>query len=443
MTSGAAQTALRTPAVLAAILAALVLSAALLTVIVTTTPWHPLPRAAATSAEPADPGRDFSEEERRREDAYHREVRPPAYAGLIVGLALAALLGLTPLGARLIAAAAVPLGGGWAARVVMGTVVLSAVGRLVVIPLDARVESVRRAYGLSTRSWAGWAADLAKGWLLATGLTLLALLALYALMRAVPRWWWLPAALGGASLVVTVSFAYPLVVEPVFNSFRPMSEGPLRTSLLRLAEDDEVPVREVLVADASRRTTALNAYVSGFGATRRIVVYDTMLDRASPDEVRLVVAHELAHAKRNDVLHGTLTGALGLAAGVCVIYVGLQLRPLLHRAGVDTAAEADPRSIALVLLLVTVLSTLTGPLQMLVSRRVEARADVHALDLTGDPASFAAMQRRLSLSNLSDLDPSPVVFGLFASHPAAPQRIALARQWARIHGVEEPPPLAP
>jgi STE24 endopeptidase len=200
-------------------------------------------------------------------------------------------------------------------------------------------------------------------------------------------------------------------------------------------------VEDVLVADASRRTNTLNAYVSGYGATRRIVVYDTLLDNATDEEVELVVAHELGHADDGDVLHGTLVGALGLAAGVCLLYLVLSAAPVLRRAGVS--ALGDPRSLALVLLAVTLVSTLSGPLQMLVSRRLEARADVHALDLTQDPATFAAMQRRLALTNLSDLDPPPVLFGLFSSHPTAPQRIALARSWARLHDVPEPGPLVP
>jgi STE24 endopeptidase len=85
----------------------------------------------------------------------------------------------------------------------------------------------------------------------------------------------------------------------------------------------------------------------------------------------------------------------------------------------------------------------SGPVETLVSRRIETRADVHSLDLTRDPTTFAAMQRRLSVTNLSDLDPAPLVFGLFATHPTPPQRIAIAREWARQHRVTPPPPLGP
>jgi len=273
-----------------------------------------------------------------------------------------------------------------------------------------------------------------------TVLTLGALLALVALARALPRGWWVPASVGAALLVVLLSFAYPLVFEPVFNRFTPMPDGPLRTSLVRLAERDGLHVDRVLVADASRRTTALNAYVSGFGSTRRIVVYDTLLNTGSPDEVRLVVAHELGHAKRNDVLLGTMLGALGAAFVVTSLFLLLSWTGLLRRAGADSAG--DPRVLPLVLLLAGVLAFASSPMQSLVSRRIEARADVHALDLTHDPAEFVRMQRRLALTNLSDLDPNPVLYAWFASHPTAPQRNALARSWAREHGDTPPADLA-
>jgi STE24 endopeptidase len=199
-------------------------------------------------------------------------------------------------------------------------------------------------------------------------------------------------------------------------------------------------VRDVLVADQSRRTSRLNAYVSGFGSTRRMVVYDTLLAAASPAEVRLVVAHELGHARRNDVLHGTVLGALGAAAGMTGLALALTWPALLRRAGVASAADA--RVLPLVLALAAVAGLAAAPLQSLVSRRIEARADVFALDLSRDPATFVAMQRRLAVANLSDLEPPPLVYVFFGTHPTAPQRIALARTWARHAAVDVPPSLA-
>ena len=422
-------------------IAAVLLGAALLGVLGLTTPWRALPGPVPGGRSAVAPLRDFTAAERSYENAYHRAVRPPAYAGLTVGLLVAALLGLTPLGARVVQTAARPLGGGWGWQVVLGALAVSLLSRLATLGFDARAEVVLRRYGLSTQSWGGWGLDQLRGFGIGTGILVLALLGFYALVRSFPRTWWAWVGLGAAALVVVASFLYPLVVEPAFNRFTPLAAGPLRTSLLDLAAGDGVPVRQVLVADASRRTTALNAYVSGFGRTRRIVVYDTLVRSATPAEVRLVVAHELGHAKRQDVLHGTLEGALGAGLAGSLGFLLLSGGPLLRRAGV--ASVADPRSLALVLFAVAAAGLVLTPVSSLVSRRIEARADVHSLELTRDPLTFARIERRLSLANRSDLDPNPVVYGLFATHPTGPERIALARDWARQHGVEPPPSLAP
>ncbi len=427
----------------AALAALIVLGATLVAVVALTTPWHPLAGepAGGSPAErvavAVDVHRDFTTAEIQREEAFHRAIRPPAYVSLALGLVVLAILALTPWGARVAGGVARPLGGGWGWQVGLGALAVAALARLASLPFDARSESVLRRYGLSTQTWGSWALDQVKGFAVSTGLLILAVLLLFALIRALPGWWWIPAAAGAALLVVAVSFAYPLVVEPVFNTFTPMPAGPLRTSLLQLAADDQVPVRDVLVADASRRTSSLNAYVSGFGATRRVVVYDTLLAKADPDEVRSVVAHELGHAKRNDVLYGTAIGALGAAAAVCVLYLAMTWAPVLRRAGVSAAS--DGRAVGVAVGLVALITFASGPMQMLVSRHIEARADVHALDLTRDPATFIRMEHRLSVENLSDLDPSPVIYALFSSHPSGPQRIAMARTWARRHGEEVAP----
>jgi STE24 endopeptidase len=208
-----------------------------------------------------------------------------------------------------------------------------------------------------------------------------------------------------------------------------MPDSPLRTELLALAERDGVGVRDVLVADASRRTKAVNAYVSGLGPTRRIVVYDTMLTEATPDEVVSVVAHELGHTRHNDVRTGTLIGAIGTAAGVIALYLLGSWSGLLRLAGVTSIGE--PEAIGLLLALATIAGLVGGPAQAFVSRRIEAHADAHALELTGDPDTFEAMQGRLSAVNLSDPDPPTWEYVLSASHPSTVQRMAAARAYAR------------
>ena len=422
-----------------ALVALVVLAAALVAVVALVVPWRPLGHVPAADRVAVRVAGDFTPAEHAREDAFHSAIRPWSLTSWGVGIVLAVVLGLTPLGARLLAL--LPGWLGWGGRSIVGVVALLVLGTLVTLPFDVRSELVLRRYGLSTQTWSSWTLDTVKSLGISAVITSVLVVGVVGLARRSPERWWIPAAVGGALLVVVVSFVYPLVVEPVFNKFTPMPDGPLRTSLLQLADQDHVPVKDVLVADASRRTTALNAYVSGFGSTRRIVVYDNLLKTASPQEIRLIVAHELGHAKRNDVLTGTLVGALAVGVGACALFLLLGSARVQSWAGID--GPRDPRAVAALLALVTVIGVLTGPAQQLISRRIEARADVHALDLTAEPTDFAQMQRRLALSNIGDLDPPPILFGLFSSHPTTPQRIAMARTWARQHGRPEPGPLVP
>jgi STE24 endopeptidase len=426
----------------AAAVAAAVLGVLLVVLVAMVTPWHPVPGGRAVP----DPALDFTQRQIARSEAFSAALDPPAYAALAAGLILVLTLGLTPWGARLLgrviqrssATDANPSLRRRVLRVVGVAVVLSALTQLVALPFAAWSESVLRRYGLSTQGWGSWFTDRFTAFGVSLVIWIVALLGLHLLIHRFPRHWWAGAAVGGFLLVTAVSYAYPVVVEPLFNSFTSMPAGPLRTDLLRMAHADGVPVRDVLVADASKRTTELNAYVSGFGSTRRIVVYDTLLVSQSPKEVELVVAHELGHAKRNDVLTGTLVGGLGVAAGACVLYLVMTSPRLLRRAGVRSAA--DPRSTALLLAAVTVLAQAAGPAQNLFSRHIEARADAHALELTRDPATFVAMQRSLSLRNLDDLSPNPFAYALWNTHPSGPERIAMGRAWARLHHVPVPAP---
>ncbi|MEV4560153.1 M48 family metalloprotease [Kitasatospora sp. NPDC049285] len=370
---------------------------------------------------------DFTPEQVARGRALRRAQLPWLLGGQLLTLAVTAVLGFTTAGAALVTAVGGWFGGSWAAEVLAGSAALVLLGRVLALPFGARVRVVRARYGLVTQGWAGWAVDAVRATVLALALLLPATLALYALIGWSPSRWWLPAALGAALLVLLLSFLQPLLFEPLFNRFHPMPDGELRTALLDLARRDEIAVRDVLVADASRRTTALNAYVSGFGPTRRIVVYDTLLETAEPREVELVAAHELGHVKHRDVLVGTATAALAAAVSVLLLALLVSWQPLLDAAGADSVQ--DPRSLPLLAALAGLLGAASIPFQCAASRRIEARADRHALELTGDPGQFIAMQRRLALANVSDPDPPRLLVLLLSTHPTATQRIAAARTW--------------
>jgi STE24 endopeptidase len=387
-------------------------------------PWHrpPAPRADQLAALGELPPQRVAQAK-----ALKGELRWIGYPSMALGLIFALLLGLTPWGARIVGA--VP--GPWILKAVAGGLLVLLLTDLITLPFAAWRHTVLVRYGLSTQDWGGWTVDLLKGAAIGAVLGALALAAFFTLTRYVPNWWWAWGAAGAAGLVVLLSFIFPVLIEPVFNKFTPMQESPLRTSLMEMAARDGVPVKDVLVADASRRTTALNAYVSGIGPTRRIVVFDTLLRDTPPSQVESVVAHELGHAKDGDVVTFTVIGAVGTAALVIGLYLLGGWSWLLRLSGVDSLRE--PRAIGLLLAVAAIAGLLATPLQSYVSRLIEARADAHALALTRDPATFEQMQKRLSLVNLGDPDPPAWEQDIFGSHPTTVERIAAARAFARSH----------
>ncbi len=231
--------------------------------------------------------------------------------------------------------------------------------------------------------------------------------------------------------MVLLSFVLPVLVEPVFNKFTPMPDSPLRTELMALAARDGVPVRDVLVADASRRTRAVNAYVSGFGPTRRVVVYDTLLREATPAEVAAVVAHELGHAKDRDVLTGTITGALGAAGGG---RGGLPAR-LGHGPAAAGRGRLDRRAAGVAAAAGTGdASPAWSPPPLRPSSPAGSRP-APTRTPSRSPATrqtFEAMQRRLSAVNLADPDPPRWEHLYAATHPSTVERMAAARAYARM-----------
>jgi STE24 endopeptidase len=369
---------------------------------------------------------DFSAEEIARGRALRRAQWPPLLAARGTSLTLHFALGLTPAGAGLVTALARPFGGAWWAQVLLGGLALLLAQRAVALPFTARVRVVRARFGLVTQSWLAWGIDMLRALLLTAPLALGALFGVYTLASAT-AWWWAWTAGAAALAVIVLSWLAPLVLEPVFNRFTPMDAGPLREALLALAERDRIAVRDVLVADASRRTTALNAYVSGLGRTRRIVIYDTLLATAEPREIELVTAHELGHVKHHDVSRSTALGALSAATGVCLIALALHWQPLLDASGAPRFT--DPRSMALLAAVTTLLSALVAPSGCALSRRIERRADRYALELTRDPGQFIRMQRRLTAVNVLDPDPPRLLHALFGTHPTPVQRIAAARDY--------------
>lgn len=381
-------------------------------------PWQPVPGGAP---DPVPASEVFSAAEIDRAETFARTARLLTWASLSISLLVASVLGFTRLGRPLVGR----LRGPWWVRVALGTGLVLLIGRVVTLPLALLLRNHLVDYGLTDQPLPGWLRDVAVGFLVGWLATSVVLLVLVGCARSWRRHWPLVAGALLAGLTMLASFGYPLLVEPLFNRFEPLPDGSLRAGVLRLADVQGVAVGDVLVADASRRTTTLNAYVSGYGGTRRVVLYDTLVDDVPESQVLSVVSHELAHARHDDVLVGSLLGATGafLAPGLLtLVLAGVQRRRR------DRTDLGQPAAVPVVLALVAWASLLASPVQSTVSRQIETRADVDALTATADPDSFVALQRQLALRSLADPTPPALAHFWWGSHPSTLQRIAQAER---------------
>ncbi|MGH2573505.1 MAG: M48 family metallopeptidase [Actinomycetota bacterium] len=377
----------------------------------------------------ADP---FTPEEVDRARRYHRAGYLTLPLGVVLSVTTLVVLSFGSWGDRLYRLLG-PFP--WWGRTLAFAAVVVAISFAVRLPLSLwRGYLHERKWGFSTQRLLGWFADRAKG--LVVGLVLIsgAMLGLILLARVFPGGWPLAAAPAGACLILVLSFVAPVILEPIFHRFAPVAEQRLAEDLRALAARAGVPVRDVLAADASRRTRKENAYVSGLGRTRRVVVYDTLLARARP-QVRLVVAHELGHRRMRHVAKGTALGMAGIILLVFALWALLRDEGILGAIG--ARAAGDPRVVPFVLLVGTALNLLSLPLRSALSRRWERDADRFSLELTQDAQVFEDSHRALALANLSDLAPPRFVYLALFTHPSPPERIAAARRWARQ---ARPPP---
>ncbi len=286
-----------------------------------------------------------------------------------------------------------------------------------VLPLKVVGRERARDYGLITQGWGGYARDQAVAWGIGGTIAGVGAAAGVALIRRFPRRWWIPGSAVAVAFGVITIYAGPVVLDPLFNTFKVLRAGEVRSDVLELARKAGVDVGEVYVSDASRRTTAANAYVTGLGHTKRVVLYDTLIENFSRDELRLVVAHELGHVHYDDVPTGLLYLALVAPFGMFAI-----ARLTGRMTGDATAGPAILPALALSITLVTTTITIVSNQY---SRAIEARADSFALQTTREPQTFISFERRIALRNLSDPDPPDWITFLLSTHPSTVARIGL------------------
>lgn len=368
--------------------------------------------------------RDFSNSEILRSKKFHDSIRPWQFLRFAFGF-------LAPLGLLLWAMRNGHLhpAGPFELRWWLTGFSWLLIFRVISIPADLAIRHQLIKVGLTHQSNASWLIDVSKSFLLSSVvfLAVVAFLTQWSQVVTFRRILILP--LLAAVLTCVFSYLIPVVVEPMFNNFSSLPAGPQRNSLISLSHDVGVPVSDILVIDASVRTPAMNAYVSGIGPSRRVVLYDNLIAHADPREVEAIVAHELGHVANHDVAKGTLMTAVLAGVGSLLILALLSTGRFI---GLEVIAVSVFISLASLLV--------AAPFNAF-SRLVESRADefaiIHTHSTIGIDA-FTVMQKRMALTNYSNLSPSPLEYLLFSTHPTASERISLARDMAQFNTWQAP-----
>jgi STE24 endopeptidase len=314
-----------------------------------------------------------------------------------------------------------PLLGGAAAAAGL-SVALAAV----TVPFGVAAHERSVDVGLSTQGIGDWSVD----WLKANGIGAVLAgavgTAALALIRRFGKRWWIPGSVGVVAAAAVFTWLAPVLLEPVFNRFEKLEPGKARDDVLELGDRAGIAIGEVYRVDASRRSTAINAYVNGLGPTKRVVLYDTLLNDLDRGERRSVIAHELAHVDGRDIQRGLLFLAIVTPLGLLTVS-GIS-GAIARRWGGEPGRPSFLPAFAIG---IAVVSFVIGVAGNQLSREVEARADTFALELTDDPQGLVELQQRLAVRNVSDPDPPGLVSFLLRTHPTTMERIGEALAWER------------
>ena len=281
-------------------------------------------------------------------------------------------------------------------------------------------------YGLSTMTLRSWLSDQLKGFVLSLVFEIVVVELIYFLLATQPQLWWLWVALILLLFSVVMANLAPVLLLPLFYKFSPLPDGELKQRLVALADRAHTRIQGVFTMHMSSKTTAANAALMGLGNTRRIVLGDTMVDRYTPDEIEVVLAHELGHHVHRDIWKLIVSQSLFMLVGLFLFNLCLLWAvEHLHRYH----GIADPATLPLLLVLTGVFGFIIAPLTNSYSRAIEYQADEYALQATHMVEPFKSAMTRLANQNLAEIEPSPVVEFLFYDHPSIGKRLTHAEKF--------------
>lgn len=312
--------------------------------------------------------------------------------------------------------------------------VLFVVTMLLHAPFDYKNDFlIEKEYGFSTQTLQGWLKDLLKGWILNFIILGIAALFTFWALLALPKLWWLVVGLGYVVLVVVLGQLFPVLILPIFYKLKPLENHPLQEKIEQFLQKGGLRAQGVYEMAASEKTTKENAMLAGLGKTKRVILFDTLLRNRTPDEIEVVVAHEVGHSHHQHTWVLIASQALIFLLTIFVLdLVMVRLDPRFAPEGrtLTTILSVLPMMLAVF----SALSFLFKPLVLLISRRCERQADTFALDATGKPQALIRFWVDLARKQLSDAYPHPFIKLFYYSHPPLSERIALAKRWAHSKG---------
>ncbi|MEG3071697.1 MAG: M48 family metallopeptidase [Candidatus Syntrophopropionicum ammoniitolerans] len=363
----------------------------------------------------------FSAEQVEQGRQYSRAIRLAGIFSVFAQVAFLAWFIFTGRAAALVRWLAQAAGGGFWVNLLLFFLVLWFLLQLINLPFTLFNSYFwQHWWGFSTQTVGSWWGDYLKGSAISLVLSAAGVLILFGFMQRWPQTWWLVTSIFLSVWIIIQTFLWPLVVAPLFNRFTPATDPALVSMVEELADKAGLPVSEVLIMDASSRTTKVNAYYTGLGSTRRIVLYDTLLTSHPLDEVKAVVAHEMAHWQKGHIIKGLFLGILG---NFVLWYILFLLLPV-------TVPQwtRNPATWAVILLFLLLTSFAANPLQNYISRQMETEADQVSVMLTEDIPAALRLETNLAVVNLSDVALTPFVRWFSYSHPPAPERIKTIEQ---------------
>ncbi|MCB2230024.1 M48 family metallopeptidase [bacterium] len=288
---------------------------------------------------------------------------------------------------------------------------------------------VEHDFGFSNQTLQEWLIDDLKGLGITLVIGVLPVWFFYKLVGYMKRWW-LAFTLGAIPFAILIIVVAPVLISPLFNDFTPLEDKHLESEILTLADKAGIHGSDVFQVDASKQSTKINAYVTGLFNTKRIVLYDTMIENFSLNEIRFVMGHEMGHYVMNHIWWGL--GLFVLFMLFALWLTDLIIHPVIRMfSGVFKFDKLeDIASLPLVLIAVSVISFVFQPVDNYASRYMEHQADIYGMDITGVSGDDAAIAfDKLSVYNLSDPNPPEIIEFWFYSHPALSKRMAFVRSY--------------